>query len=277
MDLDVDRARRHRGDRRLSLRRRAGRRLPQPDRGDQRRPGRRAGRPRRRHQERQHPLRHQLLRASSPATSRRFNDPLVYTPGDNEWTDCHRANNGKYDPLERLAALRAMFFPMPGLTLGGGRKPLLTPGRAARLRDLPREPAVVRGARRVRDLARRRQQQRPGALVRRRHHRTHDGRPGAPHGRGRARTAAAHRLAGAAFALAQQAATPPASSSSCRPTPGPAPRATASTAIVQRLAELARAFGKPVLVVQGDTHVYRTDSRSPRATPSTASRSRCRT
>ena len=33
----------------------------------------------------------------------RFADPLVYTPGDNEWTDCHRANNGGYNPLERLA------------------------------------------------------------------------------------------------------------------------------------------------------------------------------
>ncbi len=31
-------------------------------------------------------------------------------PGDNEWTDCHRANNGSYDPLERLAFLRALFF-----------------------------------------------------------------------------------------------------------------------------------------------------------------------
>ena len=51
-----------------------------------------------------------------------FNDPLVYTPGDNEWTDCHRANNGAYDPLERLAVIRAMFFPIPGLALGGGRK-----------------------------------------------------------------------------------------------------------------------------------------------------------
>src|SRR5437867_171016 len=28
-----------------------------------------------------------------------FADPLVYTPGDNEWTDCHRLNNGGYDPL----------------------------------------------------------------------------------------------------------------------------------------------------------------------------------
>jgi hypothetical protein len=40
----------------------------------------------------------------------RFAHPLIYVPGDNEWTDCHRANNGSYDPLERLAALRALFF-----------------------------------------------------------------------------------------------------------------------------------------------------------------------
>ena len=47
-----------------------------------------------------------------------FADPLVYTPGDNEWTDCHRPNNGGYNPLERLAAVRALFFPHPGRTLG---------------------------------------------------------------------------------------------------------------------------------------------------------------
>jgi hypothetical protein len=44
--------------------------------------------------------------------------PLVYTPGDNEWTDCHRANNGAYDPLERLQRIRQVFFGTPGLTLG---------------------------------------------------------------------------------------------------------------------------------------------------------------
>ena len=48
----------------------------------------------------------------------RFADPLVYTPGDNEWTDCHRPNNGGYNPLERLAKVRATFFPSPGRTLG---------------------------------------------------------------------------------------------------------------------------------------------------------------
>jgi hypothetical protein len=48
----------------------------------------------------------------------RFADPLVYTPGDNEWTDCHRANNGAYQPLERLAFDRSVFFDQPGTTLG---------------------------------------------------------------------------------------------------------------------------------------------------------------
>jgi hypothetical protein len=48
----------------------------------------------------------------------RLHKPLVYTPGDNEWTDCHRINNGQYQPLERLARLRQIFFPVPGMTLG---------------------------------------------------------------------------------------------------------------------------------------------------------------
>jgi len=39
-----------------------------------------------------------------------FVAPLIYTPGDNEWTDCHRKNNGGYDPLERLKKLRQIFF-----------------------------------------------------------------------------------------------------------------------------------------------------------------------
>jgi hypothetical protein len=42
-----------------------------------------------------------------------FEKALVYTPGDNEWTDCHRASAGQFDPLERLARLREMFFKAP--------------------------------------------------------------------------------------------------------------------------------------------------------------------
>ncbi|MFC7487298.1 hypothetical protein ACOCJ7_19795 [Knoellia sp. CPCC 206453] len=44
--------------------------------------------------------------------------PLIFTPGDNEWTDCHRINNGGYNPLERLEFVRDTFYPTPGRTLG---------------------------------------------------------------------------------------------------------------------------------------------------------------
>jgi hypothetical protein len=43
----------------------------------------------------------------------RFDQPLIYTPGDNEWTDCHRFSNGSYDPLERLEKIRSLFFSQP--------------------------------------------------------------------------------------------------------------------------------------------------------------------
>lgn len=39
-----------------------------------------------------------------------FDGPLIYTPGDNEWTDTHSEKAGRYDPLERLAKLRTLFF-----------------------------------------------------------------------------------------------------------------------------------------------------------------------
>jgi hypothetical protein len=34
--------------------------------------------------------------------------PVIYTPGDNEWTDCHQSGN---DPIQRLARVRQLFFP----------------------------------------------------------------------------------------------------------------------------------------------------------------------
>jgi len=74
---------------------------------------------------------------------KRFRDPLVYTPGDNETTDCHKKAEGggaynpatqqidyvldsngnpvdyaKGDPVANLDLIRSIFFPHPGLTLG---------------------------------------------------------------------------------------------------------------------------------------------------------------
>jgi hypothetical protein len=48
--------------------------------------------------------------------------PLVYTPGDNEWTDCHQAGNP--DSLGRLSKVREVFF--QGETSLGQRTMLLT-------------------------------------------------------------------------------------------------------------------------------------------------------
>jgi hypothetical protein len=74
---------------------------------------------------------------------RAFEDPLIYSPGDNEWTDCHKpaqgggafnATTGQIDfvldasgnpvdfaggdPLANLALVRSIFFPRPGWSLG---------------------------------------------------------------------------------------------------------------------------------------------------------------
>ncbi len=47
-----------------------------------------------------------------------FHDPFVLTPGDNDWTDCHRPNNGSYLPTERLDRIREIFYPQPHSTIG---------------------------------------------------------------------------------------------------------------------------------------------------------------
>jgi hypothetical protein len=50
------------------------------------------------------------------AAVERFNRlaaPVVYVPGDNEWTDCHRTSDGGYSNLERLDHLRRVMFARP--------------------------------------------------------------------------------------------------------------------------------------------------------------------
>lgn len=46
--------------------------------------------------------------------------PFIFVPGDNEWSDCERVSNGSYAPLERLQALRRLFF-AEAYSLGQGR------------------------------------------------------------------------------------------------------------------------------------------------------------
>lgn len=48
-----------------------------------------------------------------------FEAPVVYTPGDNEWTDCHKSKQlSSGAPLKELASVRSLFFAKPGVTLG---------------------------------------------------------------------------------------------------------------------------------------------------------------
>jgi hypothetical protein len=50
-----------------------------------------------------------------------FSEPLIYSIGDNEWTDCHRPNAGSYDPIERLQGVRKTFF---GSAMSHGKRQL---------------------------------------------------------------------------------------------------------------------------------------------------------
>ena len=53
------------------------------------------------------------LYARRKALLERSAHPLILLPGDNDWTDCHRTPSGGYDPRERLAALRKLFWSTP--------------------------------------------------------------------------------------------------------------------------------------------------------------------
>ena len=59
----------------------------------------------------------------------RFNGlrhPVIYTPGDNEWTDCWEPRSGGFAPLDRLSRIRQIFFNDANRSLGGRALPLLS-------------------------------------------------------------------------------------------------------------------------------------------------------
>ena len=52
--------------------------------------------------------------------------PVIYTPGDNEWTDCWVEAKHGFAPRERLQRLRQMFFANPARSLGKRPLPLIS-------------------------------------------------------------------------------------------------------------------------------------------------------
>ncbi len=51
------------------------------------------------------------LYAQALAYFNTLNAPAMFTPGDNDWTDCDRPSNGGFNSRERLDRERAVFFP----------------------------------------------------------------------------------------------------------------------------------------------------------------------
>jgi hypothetical protein len=164
-----------------------------------------------------------------------FKDPLVYTPGDNEWTDCHVAgkNNGLYTPTERLQAVRDLFFPVAGQTLGGRKKQILSqsadPSNSAYVENtMWMESRVVFAALNITGSD---------------NDQVSWGSP-LPLDAG---TAGANDAAGVVL-IAQADMWDPAE-----------PTLAGFDALVRQIGALAASFGKPVLLLEGDSHRFEVD------------------
>jgi hypothetical protein len=62
-----------------------------------------------------------------------FDTAVLYAPGDNEWTDCYRAKAGGFDPLERLDYIRKTYFADPATSFG--KKPVAVQSQALVMAD----------------------------------------------------------------------------------------------------------------------------------------------
>lgn len=74
-----------------------------------------------------------------------FAGPLIYTPGDNEWTDCHRKKAGEYDPSERLAFVRKLHF-AEAKSLGAKPMPLTRQSDVGKYKDMVENARWVHGS-----------------------------------------------------------------------------------------------------------------------------------
>ena len=168
--------------------------------------------------------------------------PVLYTPGDNEWTDCHRHSAGSLDPLQRLTALRKAFFTDPDV-LHRGRLHAVVPER-----HYPENAYVLRD----------------GVLIALIHvvgsgnnRRPGDGAAMAELAeRSRANHALLQRAVAAARLLEARALVVVFHANPALEQPQPPP---GYVPLHQDLRMVLKDFGGPVLVIHGDTHHYRFD------------------
>jgi hypothetical protein len=234
-----------------------------------------------------------------------YADPLVYTPGDNEWTDCHKAaeGGGKYNsgtgqidyvadpttglpvdyaggnPVDNLALIRSIFFTRPGHTLGGASRRVLSQAQvdnSAHPTDgqyvenvLWRERGIVFVTLNL-----------PGGS-------NNDADPwyGAPTASPSQQTETAQRTAAdlrwldRAFAFAQNeraAGVVVIEQADMWDLDGKTPDHLANyEPLVSSLATHTAAFGKSVLLFEGDSHIYRSDNPLVRGAPCTGDEGVC--
>lgn len=180
-----------------------------------------------------------------------FDTALVYTPGDNEWTDTHSERAGGYDPRERLAKLRELFFAQER-SLGRKPLPLVTQRRDpafAAFRENARWSigGVVFATVHVVGSQNNYAPQRPEALA-----------------EWRERDAANEAWIRAAFAEARTANAPGVAlffqaNAFTADRGKPAGSEPGFERFQKTLEAESRAFGKPVLLVHADEHRYRLD------------------
>ena len=233
-----------------------------------------------------------------------FADPMVYTPGDNEWTDCHKkkegggaynAATGQIDyvkdengvpvayaggnPVDNLALVRSIFFPTAGRTLGSGRLRVLSQAQVDN-RAHPTDGQYVESVMWERDGVLFATVNVPGGS-------NNDADPwyGAPTTSPQQTTEAANRT-GAALRWLDRAFT------TARDVRARSVVVTAQAdmwdldgkdashlgnyePLVSSLATHASAYGRPVLLLNGDSHVYRSDNPLKQASACTGDQDVC--
>ncbi len=171
-----------------------------------------------------------------------FENPLVYTPGDNDWTDCHRRGAGGFDPRERLAYLREQFFPGPR-SLGVNTMPLV------RQSDTSEFMAMVENAR----------WELGGIVFATVHLVGRDNNIGRDPEEFRARNEANVAWIEAAFARARESDSRGLVLAYHADMFGWFSGRSGFTQVLAAIASGAEAFARPVLLIHGDSHVYRLD------------------
>lgn len=194
-----------------------------------------------------------------------FRVPVVYTPGDNEWTDCQKTKSLESgDPLKELESLRSLFFARPGKTLGLEERDVFSQARHFD-RAFPTDAQFVENViwedGRVVFVT----LNMPGS--------NNDGLPWAngfenPTAQAKEiseRTGAAIRWLKAAFRLAATRNTRAVVIALQADMWDPVAAAPGGdglngyTDFVRQLADLSVRFGRPVLLLNGDSHVYGSD------------------